>query len=145
MVVAIILIIATIATPSLLRSRQSANESASIGDLRALNAAEITYASTNGQNFASLANLASAGLIDSRFSTGIGSATLHGQKYVSEGATIIDPITSSTVGAALPGSYGIETNVAGSNARYDFETGVDAVIRYNTKFPAGSQADGPVK
>jgi type IV pilus assembly protein PilA len=143
-VVAIILIIATIAVPSLLRSRQATNESAAVGDLRAINSAEITYASSNGQNFSSLANLATAGLVDSRFSAGAGAAVLHGQKYTADGAAITDPTTSAVVGGALPGSYGIQTNVSGTAARYDYESGVDAVVRYNVKFPSGSATGTPV-
>jgi len=42
-VVAIILIIAAIAIPNLLRARISANESASVGALRTLNTAQISY------------------------------------------------------------------------------------------------------
>jgi prepilin-type N-terminal cleavage/methylation domain-containing protein len=45
-VVAIILIIAAIAIPNLLRSRISANEAAAVGSMRTINTAEITYAST---------------------------------------------------------------------------------------------------
>jgi prepilin-type N-terminal cleavage/methylation domain-containing protein len=143
-VVAIILIIATIAVPSLLRSRQASNESAGVGDLRAINSAEITYMSTNGQNFATLAQLSAAGLVDSRFNAGAGNVTLHGEKYVADGATITDPTTSQVVGGALPASYGIQTNVVGSSARYDYETGVDAVVRYNVKFPSSSGTGRPV-
>jgi type IV pilus assembly protein PilA len=43
-VVAIILIIAAIAIPNLLRARISANESAAVGNLRAVNTAAVTYA-----------------------------------------------------------------------------------------------------
>jgi type IV pilus assembly protein PilA len=43
-VVAIILIIAAIAIPNLLRSRMAANESSAVGSLRTLNTAEVTYA-----------------------------------------------------------------------------------------------------
>jgi len=42
-VVAIILIIAAIAIPNLMRSRIAANEASAVGSLRTLNAAEITY------------------------------------------------------------------------------------------------------
>jgi len=42
-VVAIILIIAAIAIPNLLRARISANESASVGALRTLNTAQVSY------------------------------------------------------------------------------------------------------
>jgi len=45
-VVAIILVIAAIAIPSLLRSRIAANEASAVGSLRAINNAEVTYNST---------------------------------------------------------------------------------------------------
>jgi type IV pilus assembly protein PilA len=43
-VVAIILIIAAIAIPNLLRSKMAANESSAVGSLRSINSAEIIYA-----------------------------------------------------------------------------------------------------
>jgi len=43
-VVAIILIIAAIAIPNMLRARIAANESAAVGNLRTLNTAAVTYA-----------------------------------------------------------------------------------------------------
>jgi prepilin-type N-terminal cleavage/methylation domain-containing protein len=45
-VVAIILIIAAIAIPNLLRSRIAANEASAVGSMRTINTAEITFAST---------------------------------------------------------------------------------------------------
>src|SRR5579863_5571090 len=45
-VVAIILIIAAIAIPDLLKSRQAANQASAVGSLRTLNTAEVTFAST---------------------------------------------------------------------------------------------------
>jgi len=57
-VVAIILIIAAIAIPNLLRSRMAANESSAVGSLRTINTAEVTYATTYpAVGFAALANL----------------------------------------------------------------------------------------
>ena len=47
-VVAIILIIAAIAIPNLLRSRMAANEASAVSSLRTLNTACITYSSTYG-------------------------------------------------------------------------------------------------
>lgn len=44
-VVAIILIIAAIAIPNLLRSRIAANEASAVGSLRSINTAQVTYAS----------------------------------------------------------------------------------------------------
>jgi prepilin-type N-terminal cleavage/methylation domain-containing protein len=43
-VVAIIMIIAAIAIPNLLRSKMAANESSAVGSLRTINTAELTYA-----------------------------------------------------------------------------------------------------
>src|SRR5215470_13022653 len=68
-VVAIILIIATIAIPSLLRSRQAANESAAVSNLRTINTAEVTYLSSAGGSYGTLMDLVTAGLLDTRFNT----------------------------------------------------------------------------
>ena len=51
-VVAIILIIAAIAIPNLLRSRIAANQASAVGSLRTLNTAEVTYASTYNSGYA---------------------------------------------------------------------------------------------
>src|SRR5437763_13439613 len=67
-VVAIILIIATIAIPSLLRSRQSAQESSAVAQIRTINTAEITYLSSNQGAFGGVPELITQGLLDSRFS-----------------------------------------------------------------------------
>jgi prepilin-type N-terminal cleavage/methylation domain-containing protein len=45
-VVAIILIIAAIAIPNLLRSRMAANEASAVGSIRTLNTSAVTYSST---------------------------------------------------------------------------------------------------
>src|SRR5258705_12898339 len=45
-VVAIILIIAAIAIPNLLRSRMAANEASAVGSLRTINTAEVTFQTT---------------------------------------------------------------------------------------------------
>jgi type IV pilus assembly protein PilA len=59
-VVAIILIIAAIAIPNLLRARIAANESSAVGSVRTINTAQITYSSSYATvGYAtSLANLA---------------------------------------------------------------------------------------
>src|SRR6266480_3377774 len=66
-VVAIILIIATIAIPSLLRSRQAANESAAVAQVRTITTAEVTYLSSSGGSYGTIAQLVSAGLLASGF------------------------------------------------------------------------------
>jgi type IV pilus assembly protein PilA len=59
-VVAIILIIAAIAIPNLMRSKMAANESSAVGSLRTINTAEDTYC-TNFPAVGFAANLASLG------------------------------------------------------------------------------------
>jgi type IV pilus assembly protein PilA len=60
-VVAIILIIASIAIPNLLRSRIAANESSAVASLRSISTAEITYQTNWGAGFAAgLAQLGGA-------------------------------------------------------------------------------------
>ena len=81
-VVAIILIIAAIAIPNLLRSRIAANQASAVGSLRTINTAEITYASTYNAGYSTtLADLqpptgatptvSAAGLIDSVLAGGV--------------------------------------------------------------------------
>lgn len=79
-VVAIILIIAAIAIPNLLRSKMAANEASAVGSLRTLNTACISYSSTYGIGFPNaLTNLApaaaatstAADLIDNVLATGL--------------------------------------------------------------------------
>jgi type IV pilus assembly protein PilA len=60
-VVAIILIIAAIAIPNLLRARIAANEASAVGSVRSIVTAEISYNSTWGLGFAaSITNLGGA-------------------------------------------------------------------------------------
>ena len=78
-VVAIILIIAAIAIPNLLKSRMAANESSAVGSVRTLNTAQVTY--QNGCPATGFANgiavlntgggcAAGIGIIDNVLSTG---------------------------------------------------------------------------
>jgi len=58
-VVAIILIIAAIAIPNLLRSKIAANESSAVGSVRTIGTAEVTYSSSWGSGYS--VDLASLG------------------------------------------------------------------------------------
>jgi type II secretory pathway pseudopilin PulG len=112
-VVAIILIIATIAIPSLLRSRQAANESAAVANLRTINTAQVTYLSSSGGNYGAVTDLTTAGLLDSRFS-----GTVSGYNY-----------TVAVSGA----DYTASANPASSNTgRYGYYSTPDGVVRYST-------------
>jgi prepilin-type N-terminal cleavage/methylation domain-containing protein len=112
-VVAIILIIATIAIPSLLRSRQSANESAAVASMRTITTAQITYLSSSGGSYGSLTQLIAAGLLDTGFN-----ATKSGYNY-----SLTNTSTDYTIFAS-PSS----TN----NGRYAYYSVPDGVVRYST-------------
>ena len=130
-VVAIILIIATIAIPSLLRSRQSANESGAVANMRNLNTAQVTYSSTHNSLYADIPDLVTVGLLDDRYSN----ARFNGYKF--------------TV-ALTPGNTNytaFATGVSANTSRYDFYSTPDFVIRYTTaasRAPAGMNG-APVK
>ena len=68
-VVAIILIIAAIAIPNLLRARRSANEGSATASMRTLGSGELLYRSTNG-NFTTLAGLLADSIIDNVLGSG---------------------------------------------------------------------------
>lgn len=70
-VVAVIGIIAAIAIPNLMRSRDAAQEASAISSLRTLVTAQITYSSTagNGQ-FGDFADLQTSGYIDEALGSG---------------------------------------------------------------------------
>jgi len=82
-VVAIILIIAAIAIPNLLRSRIAANQASAIGSMRIINTAEVTYYSSFGQGYSTTlvklgppasgapTDATAAGLIDSVLASGV--------------------------------------------------------------------------
>jgi prepilin-type N-terminal cleavage/methylation domain-containing protein len=114
-VVAIILIIATIAIPSLLRSRQAANETSAVSNLRSINTAEVSYASSASGRFGMIADLVAAGLVDTRFN-----GMYSGYQYsLSLNGTASDYTATAT--AAAP-----------NNGRYDYYTTSDYVLRYST-------------
>lgn len=114
-VVAIILIIATIAIPSLLRSRQAANEAHAVANLRTLNTAEVQYISGHQGNYGGLPELVTAGLLDDRYV--VGSA---GYDYELD-------ISSDYL------DYTARAVAQGPNAgRFDYWTRPDYVIRYST-------------
>src|SRR5579872_5502027 len=86
-VVAIILIIAAIAIPNLMRSRIAANQASAVGSLRTFNTAEVTYASTYNSGYSatlgylgppasgSMPTSTAAGLVDSVLSGGSSTST----------------------------------------------------------------------
>jgi type II secretory pathway pseudopilin PulG len=133
-VVAIILIIAAIAVPNLLRSRMAANESSAAASLRTIATANVTYSSTYNVGYAgSLTNMApstaptsaASDLLDSVLSAATPTKSGYTFTYVPSNATpsSASPNPSFSVGATPvgPGSSGTstfctdQTNVVGRN------------------------------
>ena len=111
-VVAIILIIAAIAIPNLLKSKMAANESSAVGSLRTINTGEVTYAaSCPAIGFsASLAELntgaacvSGAGIIDNVLSAGSKS----GYTFVYTPATNGATTNTSYVSTGTPQTLGV--------------------------------------
>jgi type IV pilus assembly protein PilA len=143
-VVAIILIIAAIAIPNLLRSRIAANQASAVGSLRTLNTAEITYSSTYNTGFTSaLSYLAppagaanptstAAGMIDSILAGG----TKSGYSFAyTPGASDATGRVNTYAITATPIS-----NSTGTNYYYTDQSGV---IRQNSTTTAAS-TDSPL-
>jgi prepilin-type N-terminal cleavage/methylation domain-containing protein len=134
-VVAIILIIAAIAIPNLLRSRIAANEASAVGSMRTINTAETTYNSTYPTigYTGTLVNLATNGgscatptstsacLIDDTLSQATTTTTPKSGYYFTLTA-------SSSLGYTLTG----QPAKAGSTGVKNFYTDGTAVIRYTT-------------
>ena len=114
-VVAIILIIATIAIPSLLRSRQAAQETAAVATLRMMNTAEVTYSSAAGSVYGTVSQLLGAGLIDSSL-TNVKAGYNYGVQLSANG---LDFTATATAATSLMG-------------RYDYDSTPDYLIRYST-------------
>lgn len=130
-VVAIILIIATIAIPSLLRSRQSANESGAVSALRMVNTAQITYMTANGGIFGNFSDLVSGSLLDPRFAAA--TPTVGGYTFT------INLFSGNR-------DYSVEADPAATaTGRYDYySAGLDAVVRYKTNL-GGKTPGAPVE
>ena len=79
-VVAIIGIIAAIAIPNLLKSRQAANEASAIGSVRTLGTAQATYQSTRGKGKDFAANMAAL-VTDNAIDTALGSKIKSGFNF----------------------------------------------------------------
>jgi type IV pilus assembly protein PilA len=136
-VVAIILIIAAIAIPNLLRARIAANEAAAVGTLRTMNTAAVTYSSTwqNGfpPNLGSLvykavADCTHASLLDNILATD--PATKSGYSFAYAGQTAFAP---TACGAPGWQTYAIDATplTVGTTGQRSFCTDESGVIHYD--------------
>ncbi len=147
-VVAIILIIAAIAIPNLLRSRIAANQASAVGSLRTINTAQITYASTYNSGYsAALSYLGppaaganptadTSGLLDSVLAGTANDSVKSGYAFnYSPAAAVQGRIDTYTV-TASPSTPG----TTGSNFYF---TDMSGVIRQNTSGTA-TASDSPI-
>jgi type IV pilus assembly protein PilA len=137
-VVAIILIIAAIAIPNLLRSKMAANEASAVATMRTLNTSAVSYSTTYGTYPAALTNLGPIA------SGGTPSSTT---ADLVDSVLAVDPATKSgytfvyTPGAAPVASYKlVATPVSqGVTGQRGFYTDQSGVIRAD---PAGAATSG---
>ncbi len=145
-VVAIILIIAAIAIPNLLRSRMAANEASAVGSIRTLNTAAITYNSTYGNGFPpSLATLGGTGNVSCTnaelIDTVLAGGTKSGYNFaLTPGNTILTSAQSSCSGLGYSDGYVVTATpiTTGTTGQRGFCSDASGVIRYNASGTPGS-------
>jgi len=143
-VVAIILIIASIAIPNLLRAKIAANEASAVGSLRTLNTSAIMYSTTYGTGFpGSLSSMGgTTGTATSTSAQLIDSVLAHGTKsgytfvYTAAAADSAGSIDSYTI-TATPIS-------AGTTGQRMFFTDQSGVIRANSTGSGASANSTPI-
>jgi type IV pilus assembly protein PilA len=150
-VVAILLIIAAIAIPNLLRSKMAANESSAVGSMRTINTAEVTYntsypnsgyspslASLGGAAPCTTASPAAACLLDNTLANASAAATGKSGYWF-----------TYTPGAAAGGTVNTYTLsaqpvAAGTTGQRGFFTDESGVIRYSIS-GAAALASSPLQ
>ncbi len=141
-VVAIILIIAAIAVPYLVRARMTANEASAIASMRTIITSEIVYSSTYTVGFS--ANLPSLG------DGGVAANCVPPQIPAAASACLIDALLAggtksgynfsySAIGGAVNSAYSLNADpVAAVSGQRHFFSDTTHVIRVNTAGPASA-------
>jgi prepilin-type N-terminal cleavage/methylation domain-containing protein len=140
-VVAIILIIAAISIPNLLRSRMAANEASAVGSLRTINTACITYSTTYGGFPSSLSNMGTSGAATSTSADLIDNVLASGAK---SGYSF--SYTPGTAAGGVISVYSITASpiAAGQTGQRYFFTDHSGVIRFNASALA-TASDSPLQ
>jgi type IV pilus assembly protein PilA len=143
-VVAVILVIAAIAIPNLVRSRMAANEASAVASLRSINTSQVVYQSTYGDSFAPNLQALSDG--------GAPANCTPATPPTSAASCLIDPaLASGTKGnyvfvyapatsGAVVSSYGVNADPinSGASGPRHFFTDQTIVIHVNITSPASS-------
>jgi type IV pilus assembly protein PilA len=142
-VVAIILIIAAIAIPNLLRAKMAANEASAVGSLRTVNTSCVEYSTTYGIGYpgslgalggTGTATSASAGLIDSVLAGG----TKSGYSFA------YHPGTADSAGSIDTYTLTATPVVAGTTGQRMFFTDQSGVIRADASGSGASVNSTPI-
>jgi len=148
-VVSVILIIAAIAIPNLLRSRMAANEASAISSLRSIKTSQVVYQSSYGPGFAAtLAELSDGGAIANcvpptpptatsscLLDSALASGTKSGYKFTYAPVAAGGSITSYTIHA--------DPITSGGSGQRHFFSDESLVIRVNAVAAAGN-TDPPI-
>jgi len=141
-VVAIILIIAAIAIPNLIRSKMAANEASAVGSLRTMNTAITGYASTYDIGYpgalsylgpSTAPNSTASDFIDEVLASGVTSGYMF----------TYTPGSASTGGVITNYSITASPQIPGASGQRYFYTDESLVIRVNTT-AAASSTDSPL-
>jgi type IV pilus assembly protein PilA len=150
-VVAIILIIAAIAIPNLLRSRMAANEASAVGSIRTINTAAISFNSSYGDGFPStLTEIGTTGTaaVSCQNAEYIDSVLTLGQKSgytfaMGPGVTVVTTVPTGCVAGYVDG-YTITgvPSQPGTSGQRSFCSDATGVIRFDPTGTAPAVAGG---
>ena len=124
-VVAIIMIIAMVAVPSLLRSRQAANEVSAVAHLRNITTAQISYSYRTDGVYADFVDLYNQGLLDNRWNSA--TPTISGYQF------------DMTLGS---GTFTILASPNGASGRCSYASSEAGVVTYSTAITGCSGTAG---
>jgi len=151
-VVAIILIIAAIAIPNLLRSRVAANQASAVGSLRTYNTAEVTYSSTYNSGYtATMGYLGppASGAMPTSTAAGLVDNVLSGGSAAAMGAVKSGYSFTYSPGPVVGGridtyEFWADPVTRGTTGTNSYYTDGSGVIRQNSSNTQASSADSPL-
>jgi type IV pilus assembly protein PilA len=154
-VVAIILIIAAIAIPNLLRARMAANEASAVGSMRTINTSAVTYSSTWGVQYPTsqavmggatgvAATCALAELIDPTLAGAVSAATAKSGYFFTYTGATATPAVGACTGFQTYTIVGVPSTV-GQTGQRGFFSDQSGVIRFTTDGSAPTLASPPLQ
>ena len=147
-VVAVILVIAAIAIPNLMRSRMAANEASAVASLRSINTSQVVYQSSYGSSFApTLTALSDGGSAANCLPTVVPSSTasclLDSALATGSKGSYVFTYAPLTTGGTVS-SYSVNADPVSSGTSRHFFTDQTIVIRVNANASA-SATDSPLE